>query len=388
MTTVTANAGPLLRLARKHSLCEDDAADAYQRTLEIYLGRVDRLDETTVDGWLRTVCKHEAMRIRAARLRVLTPEAIEWDERPSVDVGDAIERVESLERVARTAEALSACEPDEARAILLRAGGASYRQISEQCGWSQSRVSRSLASGRSRFLARFAAIESGAACVRFTPVLSAIVDGEATPEDFLSVRPHLRHCAGCRTTLKALYEAEPALGALLPAGALVVVGPGLLARAVETLAAHVGERAVRFHAAVEAATSTKAAAVVASAATVAAGGAAAVEHVARRPPPTPPPRVVAASRHAPARHVATLPSAAAAPAPAPSAAPASTAAPTPSPAPSPSPTPRPEFRPPQPQPTAAEAFAAAAVEAPPEGAQEDFAAPPADTTSEGFEAGG
>lgn len=203
--TVAAHAAALLRLARRHSLCEDDAADACQGTLELYLTRRHRLDETTVAGWLKTVCKHEAMRIRAARLRVMTPEPIEWDERPSTDVGDAIERIESRERVARAAEALSACAPDEARAMLLCAGGSTYREISQQCGWSESRVSRSLSSGRVRFLQRFAAIESGEACERFAPVLSAIVDGMASPDDFLAVRPHLRHCAGCRTTLLALY---------------------------------------------------------------------------------------------------------------------------------------------------------------------------------------
>lgn len=214
--TLTAHAPSLLRLARRFSLCEDDAADACQRTAEIYLRRVNRLDAATEGGWLRTVCKHEALRIRAARLRVLAPDAIEWDERPSVDVGDTAERIESRERVARAAEALSACAPDEARAIVLKAGGLSYGQISESCGWSRSRVGRSLATGRARFLEHFAAIESGAACTGFAPVLSAMVAGEASPDDVLAVRPHLRHCGGCRTTLKDLYDAEPVLGAFAP----------------------------------------------------------------------------------------------------------------------------------------------------------------------------
>ena len=350
---VTDNAASLLRLARRFSLCDDDAADAYQRTVELYLGRVHRLDEATVGGWLRTVCKHEAMAIRAARMRVLTPEPVEWDERPSVDIGDAAERVESLERVERAAEALGACEPDEARAILLRAGGLSYRQISESCGWSQSRVGRSLASGRARFLARFAAIESGAACEAFAPTLSAIVDGEATPDDFLAIRPHLRHCAGCRRTLRALYEAEPALGALLPAGVLVAGGPGVAGRVLEALSAQIGERAVRAHAWIEAATATKAAAVVASAATVAAGGTAAAEHVARRPPPRP---ARVAVHHAPPIRLAAA-SATVTATPAATAEPAATSTPaaTPSPSPSPAPTAPPTPEPPE--------FAATAVPA-------------------------
>src|SRR4051812_43381042 len=171
---VRENAASLLRLARRHSLCDDDAADAYQRTLEIYLERVERIDHATAGSWLRTVCKHEAMRIRAARQRVLPADPVEWDERPSVEARDAHERAASLERVARAAEALAACRPEEARAMLLRADGSSYAEISEQCGWSYSKVNRSLAEGRARFLARFARIESGEACAGHLPVLSAI----------------------------------------------------------------------------------------------------------------------------------------------------------------------------------------------------------------------
>ncbi len=357
---VTANAASLLRLARRHSLCDDDAADAYQRTLELYLGRAHRLDDATVAGWLKTVCKHEAMAIRAARLRVLTPEPIEWDARASVDVGDAVDRMESLERVARAAEALSACEPDDARAIVLRASGWSWRQIGESCGWSHARVGRSLAAGRARFLERFAAIESGAACADVAPTLSAIVDGEAAPDDFLAIRPHLRHCAGCRTTLKALYDAEPALGALLPAGALAAAGPGLVSRALETLSAQIGERAVRAHAWVEAATATKAAAVVASAATVAAGGTLAVGSTAP-PPPAPRPAKVQTERARSLRLAAATTTAA----PAPSVTPQPTASPAPTASPTATATPPPrEFA--DPEPPAAELEAAPSPPAPAE----------------------
>jgi RNA polymerase sigma factor (sigma-70 family) len=283
VSLVRENAASLLRLARKHSLCEDDAADACQRTLEIYLERVERIDHATAGAWLRTVCKHEAMRLRAARQRVLTPEAVEWDLRPSDVVYEGPERAEALERVARAAEALQGCTPDEARAMLLRADGSSYAEISAQCGWSYSKVNRSLAEGRARFLRRFARIESGEACAGYLPALSAIVDGEATPRDFLALRPHLRHCSGCRATLKAMYESEPVLGALVPAGALVLAAPGPLSRAFSEL----GERVVRLHACFEAASASKAVAVVASTAAVAAGGAAAVEHSESRRPLAP-----------------------------------------------------------------------------------------------------
>lgn len=343
---VRDNAASLLRLARAHSLCEDDAADAYQRTLEIYLRRLDRVDHATAGAWLRTVCKHEAMRLRASRQRILASEDMAWDERPSPDAGEAHERAESLERVAHAAEALQACRPEEAQAMLLRADGSSYKEIGELCGWSYAKVNRCLAGGRARFLARFASIESGAACAGYLPVLSAIVDGEATPEDYLSVRPHLRHCASCRSTLKALYDSEPALKALAPPGALLALapdGPGLIARALESLSAQVGERMVRAQSLVEAAAASKAAAVVASTAAVA-GGAAAVDHASRaqaheRPRAAAPARVERAPVPRPHRPqakpasvaptaVRPVPTATAAARPAPTPAMRSTAAPT------------------------------------------------------------
>jgi len=47
LATISAHAVSLLRIARQHSLCADDAQDAYQRALEIYLERLDRVDPAT-----------------------------------------------------------------------------------------------------------------------------------------------------------------------------------------------------------------------------------------------------------------------------------------------------------------------------------------------------
>src|SRR3954466_10042104 len=104
MAVIQENAASLLRIARRHSLCADDAQDAYQRTLEIYLERIDRVDEATAGGWLRTVCRHEAMRIRTAGMRLVGAEEVDLDDRPSLDTGDGLERAEGFERVARAAE--------------------------------------------------------------------------------------------------------------------------------------------------------------------------------------------------------------------------------------------------------------------------------------------
>ena len=42
----------LMRVARHWSLCADDALDAYQRALEIYVRRLDSLDPDTEIAWL------------------------------------------------------------------------------------------------------------------------------------------------------------------------------------------------------------------------------------------------------------------------------------------------------------------------------------------------
>src|SRR4051794_3798043 len=45
----------LLRIARGYSLCADDAHDAVQRGLEIYMRRVESLDPATELAWLKVV---------------------------------------------------------------------------------------------------------------------------------------------------------------------------------------------------------------------------------------------------------------------------------------------------------------------------------------------
>ena len=58
--TVTRHAPALLRTARRYSLCADDANDAYQRALEIFVRRAATLRRDTVASCLTTVCSHEA----------------------------------------------------------------------------------------------------------------------------------------------------------------------------------------------------------------------------------------------------------------------------------------------------------------------------------------
>jgi hypothetical protein len=45
----------LMRVALHWSFCRDDALDAYQRALEIYVRRIDSLDPATEISWLKVV---------------------------------------------------------------------------------------------------------------------------------------------------------------------------------------------------------------------------------------------------------------------------------------------------------------------------------------------
>ena len=45
----------LMRVALHWSLCRDDALDAYQRALEIYVRRLESLDPATEVAWLKVV---------------------------------------------------------------------------------------------------------------------------------------------------------------------------------------------------------------------------------------------------------------------------------------------------------------------------------------------
>src|SRR3954451_6824621 len=88
VAVIQEHTASLQRIARAHSLCADDAQDAYQRALEIYLQRYAEVDHATAGSWLRTVCKHEAMRIREQRGRIVPADEVAWDAQPSVDALD------------------------------------------------------------------------------------------------------------------------------------------------------------------------------------------------------------------------------------------------------------------------------------------------------------
>jgi RNA polymerase sigma factor (sigma-70 family) len=224
LQTVATHAESLLRTAQRHSLCADDAHDAYQRGLEIFMRRAATLDRAYVDRWLHVVVKHEAMEVRRGRSEHVAVEDVDYDLHACADAADPEERMLSTDRSARAAEALRRLKPQELRAIWLKALGHTYDEIATATGFSPTKVNRCLTEGRRSFLERYAGIESGDECRRWEPVLSAMIDGEASAEQVGELRPHLRNCASCRATLKGLHESQHSLAAVLPMG---VISAGL-----------------------------------------------------------------------------------------------------------------------------------------------------------------
>src|SRR5215204_644833 len=51
-------------------------------------------------------------------------------------------------------------------------------------------------------------LETGVECERLAPTLLALAQGKASSESLLGLRPHLRNCAGCRATIRALHTSH------------------------------------------------------------------------------------------------------------------------------------------------------------------------------------
>jgi RNA polymerase sigma factor (sigma-70 family) len=206
-TLVARHGDLLLRVARQYALCADDAHDAVQRALEIYMRRVDSLDPATELAWMKVVVKHESLAVRRSRAGVGS-EDVDLDTVPAVGQRSVEERFESAERVARSAEVMRRLKRDEARALMLKAEGLSYNEIGERLGWTYTKVNRCITEGRRRFMRLYEELETGVECERLAPTLHALAAGTASAESLLEVRPHLRNCAGCRATIRALHTSH------------------------------------------------------------------------------------------------------------------------------------------------------------------------------------
>jgi RNA polymerase sigma factor (sigma-70 family) len=219
---IARHEGDLRRTARRFSLDAGDAEDAYQRALEIALTKAPTTDPRELIRWTQTVTKHEALAVRQSRERLLglrppaSREGLIPDPLASVPSSSdgPEEQVERREEMARSREALRALKPAELRALGLLAEGYSYAEIGAMTGFSQTKVNRVLAEGRSRFRDLVSRSEDGTRCRELRPLLSALCDGEAKAGEAETMREHLRACAHCRATMRA-YRAAPRLAGLL-----------------------------------------------------------------------------------------------------------------------------------------------------------------------------
>lgn len=190
----------MLRRARRVSLCEDDAHDAVQAAAERYLRYHQRVDPETRIGWLVTVTRNEALRIRNSRVRIEGPDP---DEQQLPHHGDSpaelAERGEDLE-LAR--EALAGLKPQERQALMLQAEGHSYDEIADRLDWTRTKVNRNLTEGRARLRKQLRGIAAGESCASAKPRIERLARGEASADDLLALRPHLRRCTSCRARLR------------------------------------------------------------------------------------------------------------------------------------------------------------------------------------------
>jgi RNA polymerase sigma factor (sigma-70 family) len=231
----------LRRIARRYSLCADDAEDAFQHALEILFRDAPSEDPRELIKWTQTVVKHKALAIRQDRERTLADPAPVTAERSRGDwvsllpaEGDGPpERVVRREAIARSREALRALKPQELRALTLLAEGYSYVEIEQITGFSQTKINRCLAEGRERFRKLILRSEAGERCAELQPLLSAFCDGKAQAEEVAELREHLRACAHCRATLRAYRAAPAAAAALAPT---LPLGRSLWERAHDALA--------------------------------------------------------------------------------------------------------------------------------------------------------
>jgi Sigma-70, region 4 len=112
------------------------------------LRRADSLDPEGAPAWLRTVVKHEALAIRAARRRIVGPAEVDLDRTEARELEPADERAADGERMGRSAEALARLKPAEVRALVLKAHGYSYKEICEITGWTYTNVKRRIGPSR------------------------------------------------------------------------------------------------------------------------------------------------------------------------------------------------------------------------------------------------
>ncbi|XAY06966.1 hypothetical protein DSM112329_03844 [Paraconexibacter sp. AEG42_29] len=229
MGILQRHADTLLRVARRHSSCDDDAADACQRGLEILIRNAGRLDPATADRWLFRVVRNEALALREQRARSVGQIELAVDQVEARHLPSPEEQAITREGIAQTREALTRLKADELRALCLKAAGRSYAEIATGEGWSHTKVNRALVEGRRRIATHREELESGRECARWASTIRALGTGDVSAADLTAVRGHLRHCGACQGAVRRLHRP------MEPGSAPAVVAAGAGAGAAQRL---------------------------------------------------------------------------------------------------------------------------------------------------------
>ena len=153
---------PRLRaIANKNSATVDDAEEALQDALFLFIDRFDPDQDAPPLAWLTLTLKRRCWALYrrrrlewtnnspAAERRHAHARRAPLDLQPRPD-----EQAETAEDVAQLRESLRQLKPAEIKALTLLALGYSYNEICELTGWTYTKVNRCIAEGRAALRAR------------------------------------------------------------------------------------------------------------------------------------------------------------------------------------------------------------------------------------------
>jgi RNA polymerase sigma factor (sigma-70 family) len=148
----------LLNQARFHSEQPADADDALSDACVLFLRRFEGEEEDHALRYLLVVVKRCAWAISRRRRKLRRRAEMVSLDQLEADLGAGIvddargpeQQVEAREEMAPFVAAVNALTADQRTALILFSLGFSYSEIAERCGWTWTKVNRSLAEGRIR----------------------------------------------------------------------------------------------------------------------------------------------------------------------------------------------------------------------------------------------
>jgi RNA polymerase sigma factor (sigma-70 family) len=133
----------LLRIARRNSRREADAAEAVQEAFAAFIATYDPGRGSPPLAWLTLALKRICWKLGTTRASEYEPLVL--SEMVVGESPDPALRVGAREEARRRLGKLKA---DERRALVMHAAGFSYGEIGERCGWTRTKVNRCLYEGR------------------------------------------------------------------------------------------------------------------------------------------------------------------------------------------------------------------------------------------------